>query len=65
MAEIWYTCEFCTRKFKSRKRRVTKLCHNCIGLRRLVRGWVREGVWVQGSTGAKPLKTMIVTLGEG
>ena len=47
MAEIWYTCEFCTRKFRSGKRRVTKLCQNCIGLRRLIRGWVREGVWVK------------------
>ena len=48
MAEIWYTCEFCTRKFRSRKqRRGIKLCQNCIGLRRLIRGWVREGVWVK------------------
>lgn len=48
MAEIWYTCDFCTRKFKSgRVRRGTKLCYNCIGLRRMIRRWVKEGVWVK------------------
>jgi len=47
MAEFWYKCEFCTRPFRSRKRRVTKLCQHCIGLRRLIRGWVKEGVWIK------------------
>jgi hypothetical protein len=48
MAEIWYECEFCTRRFKSRrKRKGTKLCRNCIELRRTIRGWVKDGVWVK------------------
>ncbi len=48
MAEILHRCEFCTRKFRSgRERRGTKLCQNCIGLRRLIRAWVRDGVWVK------------------
>jgi len=46
--EIWYKCEFCGRKFKSRKQRAgQKLCRNCIELRRLVRSWVKDGVWVK------------------
>ena len=43
----WYNCEFCTRRFKSgRERAGPKLCRNCIELRRLIRSWVRDGVWV-------------------
>ena len=48
MAEHQYTCEFCTREFRSgRKRRGTKLCRNCIELRRLIRKWKEDGVWVK------------------
>jgi len=48
MAQISYPCEFCGRKFRSgRERRGIKLCHNCAGLKRLIRGWVKEGLWVK------------------
>ena len=47
MAVLWYKCEFCGRKFRSGKQRRTKLCHNCAGLKRLIRGWVKAGVWVK------------------
>jgi DNA-directed RNA polymerase subunit RPC12/RpoP len=46
--EIWYKCEFCGRRFKSaRERSGSKLCRNCIELRRLIRTWVKNGVWVK------------------
>jgi len=48
VVDIVYTCEFCTRKFKSRRaRRGTKLCRNCIELRRIIRSWVKDGVWIR------------------
>ncbi len=48
MAEIWYECEFCERRFRSGKiRKGTKLCKNCIELRRLIRNWAKAGVWVK------------------
>ena len=48
MAEHRYTCEFCTREFRSgRERRGTKLYRNCIELRRLIRKWKEDGVWVK------------------
>ena len=48
MVEHSYKCEFCGRQFKSRKeRRKTILCRNCIELRRLIRNWVKDGIWVK------------------
>jgi len=48
MVDIVYKCEFCNREFTSHKeRKGTKLCRNCIELRRLVRSWVKDGVWVK------------------
>ena len=48
MVNISYNCEFCTREFIShRQRKGTKLCKNCIELRRLIRRWAKEGVWVE------------------
>ena len=45
---IWYDCEFCTRRFKPGKEKTgQKLCRNCIELRRLIRTWVKDGVWVK------------------
>jgi len=52
--EIWYTCEFCKRRFRSgRERPREKLCRNCIELRRLIRTWAKEGVWAKEAQGAK------------
>ncbi len=43
----WYTCEFCGRRFGAQRERTgPKLCRNCIEIRRLIRSWVRDGVWV-------------------
>ena len=56
-AEIWYKCEFCTRKFTAnKKRRSPLLCRNCIEIRRLIRTWVRDGVWVAESQESKEEK---------
>ena len=48
MSEHTFKCEFCGREFKaSRDRRKPILCRHCIELRRLIRSWVKEGVWVK------------------
>ena len=48
MAEITYECGFCAREFVSHKKRYgIKLCQNCIQLRRLIRRWVKQGIWVK------------------
>mgnify|MGYP001057151218 CR=1 FL=1 len=46
--ELWYNCEFCTRRFRSGRQRSEPyhLCRNCIEIKRLIRSWVRDGVWV-------------------
>ena len=48
MAKIICTCEFCTREFQSGKKRIKPiLCRHCIELRRVIRSWVKKGVWVK------------------
>lgn len=48
MAQLLYKCDFCTREFRAgREKKGTKLCRNCIELRRLIRRWVRDGVWAK------------------
>ena len=45
---ISYRCDFCGRTFTAhRKRTDTILCRNCIEIRRLIRRWVKDGVWVK------------------
>lgn len=46
--EITYQCEWCERQFIShRKRTGPKLYRNCIEIRRLIRKWAKDGVWVK------------------
>lgn len=55
MSYVVYKCSFCNRDFKSGRQRIgPKLCKNCVELRRLIRQWAKQGVWVKEAIEPNP-----------